>query len=182
MFMPAMQEDFPRNRLGFARWLLRPEHPLTARVTVNRFWQEVFGNGIVKTSEDFGLTGDLPSHPELLDWMAVEFRESGWDVKKFIKMLVASSTYRQAATTSPEKQETDSQNRLLSRGSRFRMDAEMVRDYALASSGLLVKKIGGPSVKAYQPEGGWGAGGLIGIESRDYKHDIGGKLYPPSME
>jgi len=179
--LPAMPEDFPRDRLGFARWLLRPEHPLTARVTVNRFWQEVFGNGIVKTSEDFGLTGDLPSHPELLDWMAVEFRESGWDVKKLFKMLVTSSTYRQAAITSPEKQEKDSQNRLLSRGPRFRMDAEMVRDYALASSGLLVKKIGGPSVKPYQPEGVWEAVAIIGSDTRDYRRDSGENLYRRSL-
>ncbi|MFL5245569.1 MAG: DUF1553 domain-containing protein [Gemmataceae bacterium] len=180
-FLPAMPDDLPHNRLGFARWLLRPEHPLTARVTVNRFWQEVFGTGIVKTSEDFGLTGDLPSHPELLDWMAVEFRESGWDVKKFFKLLVCSSTYRQAASTNPEKQEKDPQNRLLSRGPRFRMDAEMVRDYALASSGLLVKKIGGPSVKPYQPDGVWEAVAMIGSDTRDYRRDSGENLYRRSL-
>src|SRR5262249_37759462 len=135
--LPAMPEELPRNRLGFAQWLLRPEHPLTARVTVNRFWQELFGTGIVRTSGDFGVSGELPSNQELLDWLAVEFRESGWDVKRFFKLLVTSATYRQAAIATPEKLDKDPQNRLLSRGPRFRMDAEMVRDYALASSGLL---------------------------------------------
>ncbi len=120
-------------------------------MTVNRFWQELFGTGIVRTSGDFGVTGELPSHPELLDWLAVEFRESGWDVKSFFKLLVTSAAYRQAAIATPEKLEKDRDNRLLSRGPRFRMDAEMIRDYALAASGLLVRKVGGPSVKPYQP-------------------------------
>lgn len=179
--LPGMPSDLPRNRLGFAHWLLRPEHPLTARVTVNRFWQEVFGTGIVKTSGDFGVTGELPSHPELLDWLAVEFRESGWDTKKFFKMLVMSATYRQAAVATPEKVEKDPHNRSLSRGPRFRMDAEMVRDYALAASGLLVRKIGGPSVKPYQPEGVWEAVAMIGSDTRDYRRDSGEKLYRRSM-
>ena len=126
--MPA---DLPRNRLGFAQWLLRPEHPLTARVTVNRFWQEVFGTGLVRTAGDFGVTGELPSHPELLDWLAVEFRESGWDVKRLFRMLVTSATYRQAAAVTPEKLKRTRRIGCLSRGPRFRMDAEMVRDYAL---------------------------------------------------
>jgi cytochrome c553 len=179
--LPPLPSDAPKNRLGFARWLLRPEHPLTARVTVNRFWQELFGTGIVKTTGDFGVTGDLPSHPELLDWLAVEFREKGWDVKEFFKLLVTSATYRQAATVTPEKKEKDAQNRLLSRGPRFRMDAEMVRDYALASSGLLVRHIGGPSVKPYQPEGVWEAVAMIGSNTRDYKRDSGDKLYRRSV-
>jgi hypothetical protein len=179
--LPPLPADYPRSRLGFARWLLRPEHPLTARVTVNRFWQEVFGTGIVRTAGDFGTQGELPSHPELLDWLAVEFREGGWDVKKFFKLLVTSSTYRQSAAVTPEKLEKDPQNRLLSRGPRFRLDAEMVRDYALAASGLLVRKVGGPSVKPYQPEGVWEAVAIIGSNTRDYSRDNGDALYRRSM-
>jgi hypothetical protein len=179
-FLPPMS-DLPRNRLGLAQWLLRPDHPLTARVTVNRFWQEIFGTGIVRTSGDFGVSGELPSHPELLDWLAVEFRESGWDVKQFFELLVTSAAYRQAAYTTPEKLAQDPQNRLLSRGPRFRMDAEMIRDHALASSGLLVRKIGGPSVKPYQPEGVWEAVAMIGSNTREYKRDSGDRLYRRSM-
>jgi hypothetical protein len=148
---------------------------------VNRFWQEVFGTGIVRTSEDFGVTGESPSHPELLDWLAVEFRESGWDIKQFYKLLVSSATYRQAARTTPEKLEKDPKNRLLSRGPRFRMDAEMIRDYALAASGLLRRKIGGMSVKPYQPEGVWEAVAMIGSNTRDYRQDNGDKLYRRSL-
>jgi hypothetical protein len=179
--LPAMPDDLPHNRLGLAQWLLRPEHPLTARVTVNRFWQELFGTGLVRTSGDFGVAGELPSHPELLDWLAVEFRESGWDVKKFFKLLVMSNAYRQAAAVTPEKLAKDADNRLLSRGPRFRMDAEMVRDYALAASGLLSRKIGGPSVKPYQPEGVWEAVAMIGSNTRDYKRDSGESLYRRSL-
>jgi hypothetical protein len=179
--LPPFPDDLPKNRLGFAQWLLQPDHPLTARVTVNRFWQDVFGTGIVRTSGDFGVAGELPTHPELLDWMAVEFRESGWDMKKFFTLLVTSATYRQAAVANPDKLERDPQNRFLSRGPRFRMDAEMVRDYALASSGLLVKKIGGPSVKPYQPPGVWEAVAMIGSNTRDYKADKGESLYRRSM-
>jgi hypothetical protein len=179
--LPAMPSDLPKNRLGFAKWLLRPEHPLTARVTVNRYWQELFGAGIVRTAGDFGVQGEMPTHPELLDWLAIEFREGGWDVKKFFKLLVTSATYRQAATVTAEKKEKDPQNRLLSRGPRYRMDAEMVRDYALAASGLLVKKLGGPSVKPYQPEGVWEAVAMIGSDTRDYRKDSGDKLYRRSM-
>jgi len=179
--LPPMPADFPRNRLGFARWLLLPEHPLTARVTVNRFWQEIFGTGLVKTSGDFGVTGDLPSHPELLDWLAVDFRESGWDVKRLFKMLVTSAAYRQSAVVTPEKIAKDADNRLLSRGPRFRMDAEMVRDYALFSSGLMTPKIGGRSVKPYQPDGVWEAVAMIGSNTRDYKRDSGESLYRRSL-
>ncbi len=179
--LPPMPAHLPRNRLGFAQWLLLPEHPLTARVTVNRFWQEVFGTGIVRTTEDFGITGEEPSHPELLDWLAVEFRESGWDVKAFFKLMVTSATYRQAAMITPEKLEKDRDNRLLSRGPRFRMDAEMIRDYALAASGLLVRRIGGPSVKPYQPDGVWEAVAMIGSNTRDYQQDSGPNLYRRSM-
>jgi uncharacterized protein DUF1553 len=179
--LPPMPADLPRNRLGYAQWLLRPEHPLTARVTVNRFWQELFGTGLVRTSGDFGVAGELPTHPELLDWLAVEFRESGWNVKQFFKLLVTSATYRQASVTTPEKLAKDAQNRFLSRGPRYRLDAEMIRDYALASSGLLVPKIGGPSVKPYQPEGVWEAVAMIGSNTRDYKRDTGDSLYRRSM-
>ena len=179
--LPPMSTDVPRNRLGLAQWLLTPEQPLTARVTVNRFWQEVFGAGIVRTTNDFGVAGELPSHPELLDWLAVDFRESGWDVKRFFKQLVMSSTYRQSAATTPEKIERDPQNRLIAHGPRYRMDAEMVRDYALASSGMLVPKIGGPSVRPYQPEGVWEAVAMIGSNTRDYRPDQGENLYRRSL-
>lgn len=179
--LPPFPDNLPRNRLGFAEWLLRPEHPLTARVTVNRFWQEVFGTGIVKTPGDFGTTGELPSHPELLDWLAVEFRETGWDVKRLFKLMVTSATYRQAATVTPQKLEKDPENRRLSRGPRFRMDAEMIRDYALAASGLLVPKLGGPSVKPYQPDGVWEAIAMNVSNTRSYERDHGESLYRRSL-
>ena len=179
--LPAWPEELPRNRLGLAQWLLRADHPLTARVTVNRFWQEVFGTGIVRTSGDFGATGELPSHQDLLDWLAVEFRETGWDVQRFFRLLVTSSTYRQSAAATTEKLEKDPSNRFLSRGPRFRMDAEMVRDYALAASGLLSSRIGGSSVKPYQPEGVWEAVAMPGSNTRNYKQDSGEDLYRRSM-
>ena len=178
--LPAFPESLPRNRLGLAQWLLLEDHPLTARVTVNRFWQEVFGTGLVRTSGDFGITGELPSHPELLDWLAVEFRAGGWDIKKLFKLMVTSAAYRQQAVTTPDKLAKDNANRLLSRGPRFRMDAEMVRDYALAASGLLVRQIGGPSVKPYQPEGVWEAVSMGG-NTNTYKRDAGENVYRRSM-
>jgi hypothetical protein len=180
-FLPPFPADLPRNRLGFARWLMRDDHPLTARVTVNRFWQELFGQGLVRTAGDFGVSGEIPSHPELLDWLAVEFRESGWDVKQFFKLLVTSATYRQSAQVTPEKLELDPENRLLSRGPRFRMDAEMVRDYALAASGLLSPKIGGPSVKPYQPPGVWEAVAMTVSNTKEYQADSGESLYRRSL-
>jgi hypothetical protein len=192
--LPPMAAALPHNRLGFAKWLLSPEHPLTARVTVNRYWQEIFGTGLVRSSGDFGVAGELPSHPELLDWLAIQFSSSsrplspsggeggiGWDIKAFFKMLVTSATYRQSAAVSKLALEKDPQNRLLSRAPRYRMDAEMIRDYALATSGLLVGKIGGPSVKPYQPEGVWEAVGMIGSNTRDYKRDNGEALYRRSL-
>ena len=178
--LPGLPADAPRNRLGFADWLLRPDHPLTARVTVNRFWQELFGGGLVRTSGDFGIAGEQPSHPELLDFLATDFARD-WDVKRFFRQLVLSATYRQAAVATPEKLERDRDNRLLSRGPRFRMDAEMVRDYALSASGLLVPKLGGPSVKPYQPDGVWEAVAMIGSNTRDYKRDRGDSLYRRSL-
>jgi mono/diheme cytochrome c family protein len=179
--LPAFPNEQPRNRLGFARWLLRDDHPLTARVTVNRFWQEVFGSGLVRTTGEFGVGGELPSHPELLDWLAIEFREGGWDVKQLFRTILMSATYRQNAAVTPDKLEKDPQNRLLSRAPRFRMDAEVVRDYALAASGVLVRKQGGPSVRPYQPEGVWEAVAMIGSNTRDYREDSGDNLYRRSM-
>ena len=134
---------------------MSPENPLTARVTVNRMWYELFGTGIVETTEDFGIMGQRPSHPELLDWLAVEFRESGWNIKHMYKLMVMSAAYRQSAKSTPEQLQKDPRNLLLSHGPRFRMDAEMLRDIALQSGGLLVNKIGGPSVKPYQPANVW---------------------------
>ncbi len=173
----ALPLEAAPNRLGLAEWVVDPANPLTARVTVNRFWQEVFGQGIVATPEDFGVMGAPPSHPELLDWLAVEFRVSGWDVKALFKMMFMSATYRQAALTTPEKLERDRHNVLLSRGPRFRMDAEMVRDYALSASGLLSAKMYGPGTKPYQPEGIWSIVGLPGGNTRDYVQDTGEDLY-----
>ncbi|MEQ8784857.1 MAG: DUF1553 domain-containing protein [Pirellulaceae bacterium] len=172
-----MPQGAPNNRLGLAQWLVDPANPLTARVTVNRFWQQVFGRGIVATPEDFGVMGAPPTHPELLDWLAVDFRESGWDVKRFFKQMLMSAAYRQAAVVTPEKLEQDRDNALLSRGPRFRMDAEMVRDAALAASGLLSSKMYGPSVKPYQPEAIWDIVGLPGGDTRTYVQDHGEDLY-----
>jgi hypothetical protein len=179
--LPPMPASYPKNRLGLAKWLVDESNPVTARVTVNRFWQELFGTGLVKTAEDLGSQGEAPSHPELLDWLAVEFRESGWDVKKLFQQMVLSSAYRQSARVTPLKLEKDPDNRLLSRGPRFRMDAEMVRDTALAASGLLVSKIGGPSVKPYQPEGVWEAVAMLNSNTRNYRQDSGDKLYRRSL-
>ncbi len=149
--LPALPAGVPNNRLGFASWLVARDNPLTARVTVNRFWQMLFGAGLVKTVEDFGAQGDWPSHPDLLDWLAVEFQDSGWDVKRLLRTIVTSATYRQSSHANP--QAGDPENRLLSRGPRFRLPAEMIRDQALQVSGLLVEKVGGPSVRPYQPAG-----------------------------
>lgn len=178
---PAFPEQAPKNRLGFAQWLLKPDHPLTARVTVNRFWQEVFGTGIVLSTGDLGVSGDLPSHQELLDWMSIEFRETGWDIKKLVKLMLMSATYRQSSIVTPDKLSKDPANRLLSRGPRYRMDAEMVRDNALAVSHLLVSKLGGPSVRPYQPEGVWEAIAMLGSTTQRYTRDSGDSLYRRSL-
>jgi mono/diheme cytochrome c family protein len=153
--LPAMPADVPKNRLGLARWLIDPAHPLTARVIVNRYWQMYFGTGLVKTAEDFGTQGEYPSHPELLDWLATEFIASHWDVKAMQKRIVMSATYRQVSRTTPDLIAKDPENRLLARGPRFRLQAEFVRDQALAVSGLLNDEIGGKSVSPYQPAGLW---------------------------
>jgi hypothetical protein len=179
--LPPFPADLPRNRLGLAKWLLRPDHPLTARVTVNRFWQEIFGTGLVRTAGDFGITGELPSHPELLDWLAVDFREHGWDVKRLFRQLVTSAAYRQSAATTPEKLAADRDNRLISRGPRYRLDAEVIRDQALAASGLLVRKIGGPSVKPYQPDGVWAAVAMPESNTKKYVAGSGDELYRRSL-
>ncbi|MBN7813370.1 DUF1553 domain-containing protein [Algoriphagus sp. H41] len=170
-----MDGSLPRNRLGFARWLFDPDHPLTARVAVNRYWQSYFGRGIVKTSEDFGNQGDLPSHPELLDWLALQFINSGWDVKKMQKLILLSATYRQRSQAAPAKVEQDLENIYLARGPKIRLSSEMIRDNALAASGLMVGKVGGPSVKPYQPAGLWS------MNSTEYVPDTGDKLYRRSM-
>jgi hypothetical protein len=153
--LPPLGKDAPRNRLGLAEWLVDPAHPLVARVIVNRYWQMYFGTGLVKTSEDFGSQGERPSHPELLDWLAREFVDSGWDVKHMQRLIVTSATYRQSSKVTPEHLATDAENRLLARGPRFRLPAEFVRDQALAVSGLLDPRIGGASVSPYQPDGLW---------------------------
>jgi hypothetical protein len=177
--LPPLKKEAPRNRLGLAQWLVEPNHPLTARVAVNRWWEMFFGTGIVETAEDFGSQGAWPSHPELLDWLASELIESKWDVKGTIKTIVLSATYRQSSAVTKELQERDPRNRLLARGPRVRLPAETIRDNALAVSGLLKEKIGGPSVKPYQPAGLWED---VSVERRAiYKADAGDGLYRRSM-
>ncbi len=179
--LPPLPPDAPLNRRGLAEWLVHPSHPLTARVTVNRWWLRYFGTGLVKTAEDFGIQGEPPSHPELLDWLAVELVESGWDVKHLQKLIVMSAAYRQDAAVTPEKLRADPFNRYLSRGPRFRLDAEMIRDTALVVSGLLVPDIGGPSVKPYQPEGLWEAVGYTDSNTARFTQDDGERLYRRSL-
>ena len=160
---------------------MSPQHPLTARVTVNRFWQQLFGVGIVKTSEDFGAQGEWPSHPDLLDYLAVSFVETGWDVKALMKQIVMSETYKQASESTPERFKTDPENRLLSRGSRYRMDSEMIRDQLLATSGLLNLEMYGKSVKPPQPEGLWKSVSMPSSYPRLYEPDTGDKIYRRSL-
>jgi hypothetical protein len=167
--------SLPKNRLGLAKWLTHENHPLTSRVAVNRIWQQFFGIGLVKSSEDFGNQGNLPSNPELLDWLAVEFRESGWDIKKLIRLIVTSETYKQDSYASPAMRELDPENSLLARGPSGRLTAEMMRDNALAASGLINKKIGGESMKPYQPEGLWE------INNASYKADSTDAMYRRSL-
>ncbi len=175
--LPALPAGAPNDRRGLAQWLVNPANPLVARVTVNRYWQQYFGTGIVKTSDDFGSRGDWPTHPELLDWLASEFVASGWDVKAMQRLIVTSATYRQASKVDAKLLEHDPYNRLLARGARFRLDAEMVRDNALAISGLLNRKLGGPSVSPYQPAGLWDE-----VTSGDkYVQSSGADLYRRGM-
>jgi hypothetical protein len=170
-----------------AQWLVDPSQPLTARVNVNRIWQQFFGRGLVATSNDFGSQGEWPSHPELLDWLAAEFMSpstqgpAAWDVKHLVRLIVTSNTYRQSSQVTADMAKRDPQNLMLARGPRFRMDAEVVRDAALASSGLLVEKTGGRSVKPYQPSGLWEAVGFLGSNTREYKRDSGEGLYRRSV-
>jgi len=173
-------ENLPLNRMGLARWLTDPDNPLTARVAVNRLWQQFFGGGIVGTLDDFGSQGDLPTHPQLLDWLAVTFMESGWDTKALQKKIVMSATYQQTSVASEDLLHKDPQNLLLARGPKRRMPAEMIRNNALAASGLLAQKIGGPSVKPYQPPGLWREKASV-LGEREYKAGEGDELYRRSL-
>lgn len=179
--LTPMGPDTPQDRLGLARWLVSGEHPLTARVAVNRYWQRLFGTGIVRTTEDFGAQGEFPYHPELLDWLAVEFVESGWDIKALLRQLVCSSAYRQSSAVTPELLERDPHNRLLARGPRFRLGAEEIRDTALYTSGLLVEEMGGPSVRPYQPPGVWFAVGYTSSNTARYSQGEGPALWRRSL-
>jgi hypothetical protein len=180
-YLPPLPAGMPHNRLALAKWVVSPENPLTARVTVNRMWYELFGTGLTETTEDFGIMGQRPSHPELLDWLAVEFRESGWNMKHMYKLMVMSAAYRQSAKSTPDQLAKDPKNLLLSHGPRFRMDAEMLRDIALQSGGLLVNRIGGPSVKPYQPPNVWEQVSYPTSDTVTYVQDHGDALYRRSM-
>ena len=183
---PSWLSEFPsgapKNRLGLARWIVSPDHPLTSRVAVNHYWQNYFGNGLVRTAEDFGLQGELPTHPELLDWLARDFVDSGWDIKALQKKIVMSRTYRQQSQVTQELLARDPENRLLSHGPRYRLAAESVRDGALAASGLLARQIGGSSVFPYQPAGLWkemAYGDMF--TAQVYRQSTGADLYRRSM-
>jgi len=174
--LPPLPKGARPNRLGFAQWLTLPSNPLTARVTVNRFWQMLFGAGLVKTMGDFGSQGEWPTHPELLDWLATEFIRTGWDMKAMLKTMVLSATYRQSSHVTAELERKDPENQLLAWGPRFRLSAEMVRDQALAVGGLLVERLSGPSVRPYQPAGLWKE-----LADAVYTQDKGPNLYRRSL-
>lgn len=177
----TLPPDAPADRRGLANWIMSKENALTARVTVNRMWEQLFGMGIVKTGEDFGVQGEWPSHPELLDWLAVEFRESGWNTQHMLKLMLTSRTYRQSSKVRPELKETDPDNRLLASFPRRRLTAEQLRDQALYISGLLVEKLGGPSVKPYQPDGLWNEVAMPQSNTREYQRGTGEDLYRRSL-
>jgi hypothetical protein len=182
--LPPLPEGAPNNRLGLAQWIISPAHPLTARVAVNRFWQMLFGDGLVRTPADFGNQGDWPTHRELLDWLAVDFQESGWDTKATIRKIVTSATYRQTSAVSQELLDKDPGNRLLARGPRFRLPAEFIRDEALKASGLLVDRLGGPSVNPYTPGDPWREISHYGSSpatAQTFVQDHGEKLYRRSL-
>jgi hypothetical protein len=182
--LPPLPEGAPANRLGLAEWLIRKDHPLTARVMVNRVWKMTFGTGLVATASDFGAQGEAPSHPQLLDWLAVEFVERNWDVKALVRQIVTSQTYRQSSVATPAALERDPQNRLLARGPRFRLPAEFIRDSALKVSGLLVPRIGGPGVNPYTPGDLWreiSHYGSTPATAQTFVQDHGEKLYRRSM-
>ena len=180
-FLPPLPEGAPTNRLGLAQWLVSPSHPLTARVQVNRMWQQFFGQGIVKTSEDFGVQSEYPLHGPLLDWLAVEFRESGWRVKALQKRIVMSATYRQSSRVSAEMRTRDAENRLYARASRFRMPSLVLRDWALSASGLLIPKLGGKPVYPYQPDAVWESLAITKERDFTYPASRGDDLYRRSI-
>jgi hypothetical protein len=174
--LPPLPAGAPNDRLGFAKWLVSGEHPLTARVWVNRAWEKFFGTGLVKTTENLGSQAEWPSHPELLDWLATEFVRLNWDMKAMQKLIMTSATYRQSSQVTPEHLAKDPENRLLARAPRLRLSAETLRDQALAASGLLVEKLGGPSVRPYMPDNVWDETSKYG-DMRGYKSDTGEGLY-----
>jgi hypothetical protein len=180
-FLPPLPKDAPKNRLGLAQWLFRPEHPLTARVQVNRQWQHFFGFGIVRTSEDLGVQSDRPTHQELLDWLSVEFRESGWKTKALQRLIVTSKTYRQSSHVTNEHLQKDPENRLLARAPRLRLPSLILRDVALASSGLLAPKVGGVPVYPYLPDSPWESLAITKERDFTYPQSKGADLYRRSL-
>ena len=175
--LPSLPGKSPPNRRGLARWLVSKQNPLTSRVITNRLWQRIFGSGLVRTAEDFGSQGEQPSHPELLDWLATEFHRTNWDSKSLIRAIVTSSTYRQTSRSTPALLDRDPENRLLARAPRYRLSAEVIRDQALYSAGLLNEQIGGPSVRPYQPAGLW----KEIASTTDYNQSTGSDLHRRSL-